>query len=187
MGCQLCPPCPWYLPEHTAIDGLLKIKCWLSTAVDNLPQVCSWQQGMMNKQTASLLECQEAHAEACPCNQYHHYAPDMPFINSLMESINKIHLVSVWGSIGYIKHTLSLQRYPGNHLIHLLTWKQKWYCQTPAGIQHGSVKPLLHPKWHPTPYIVHYFWPEPYGSWSNEVVVVVFLKWSAWEITLFQM
>jgi hypothetical protein len=23
------------------------------------------------------------------------------------------------------------------------------------------------PKWHPIPYIVHYFWPDPYGPWSE--------------------
>jgi hypothetical protein len=23
------------------------------------------------------------------------------------------------------------------------------------------------PKWHPIPYIVHYFWPEPYELWSK--------------------
>ena len=25
----------------------------------------------------------------------------------------------------------------------------------------------MHHKWHPIPYIVHYFSPEPYGSWSK--------------------
>ncbi len=34
--------------KQTATDGFLKIKCWLSTT-DNLPQVCSWQQEMVNK------------------------------------------------------------------------------------------------------------------------------------------
>lgn len=34
--------------KQTATDGFLKIKCWLSTT-DSLPQVCSWQQEMVNK------------------------------------------------------------------------------------------------------------------------------------------
>lgn len=35
--------------KQTATDGFLKIKCWLSSRTDSLPQVCSWQQEMVNK------------------------------------------------------------------------------------------------------------------------------------------
>lgn len=51
---KFCPSRPRHLTgKQTATVGFLGIKCWLSMT-DNLPQVCSWQQEMVNKQRRSL-------------------------------------------------------------------------------------------------------------------------------------
>ena len=36
-----------------------------------------------------------------------------------------------------------------------------WHC--------SQQRTVLHPKWHPIPYIVHCFWPWPIGLWSKGV------------------
>jgi hypothetical protein len=56
------------------------------------------------------------------------------------------------------------------HWCHLVekTWNALWshFSLIDVNKTEGS---KLCPKWHPIPYIVHYFWPKPYGPWPNVV------------------
>jgi hypothetical protein len=54
-------------------------------------------------------------------------------------------------------------------VIELLLYCQ--YCPFCATKRHGCVL-----KWHPIPYIVHYFWLEPYGPW-HPIPYIVHYFW----------
>lgn len=41
------------------------------------------------------------------------------------------------------------------------------YCDGRPTISHYYKPTNLRPKWHANPFIVPFFWPEPYESWSN--------------------
>ena len=39
----------------------------------------------------------------------------------------------------------------------------------PYSLHSALLYPVIHPQWHPIPYIVHYFWLGPIGFWSKVV------------------
>lgn len=74
--------------KQTSTDGFLKIKCWLSST-DNLPQVWSWQQEMVNKHGKLQKRGRHIHAKPWGHSLYKHHATNAASISELMDSINK--------------------------------------------------------------------------------------------------